>query len=192
MPRPADASTCVVGGLLRRCRLCSDSHARPYDREALRATRPRVRDARPEGRDAGAPWGWARPWPGAVGHSRIVPYRARSPARSAAEGHAQNRSAKCEVRSAERVNGAAGGGYCIVALRRGVTRWRRRHATKRHRARTSQLGHPRPGGSPSRCGLECRLRGRRREAAPGRRQPESARASFPCPGPALPDAGGRW
>jgi hypothetical protein len=48
----------------------------------------RVRDARPEGRDGGgAPALYRRPsgcvarrrWPGAVGHSGIVPYRARSP-----------------------------------------------------------------------------------------------------------------
>jgi len=56
-----------------------------------------VRDARPEGRDAaarardrdGAVGGLARRWPGAVGHGGIVPYRARSPARSAAERHAR-------------------------------------------------------------------------------------------------------
>ena len=48
----------------------------------------RVRDARPEGRDAAARASMlsgeagclARRWPGAVGHSGIVPYRARSPA----------------------------------------------------------------------------------------------------------------
>src|SRR4051794_7135701 len=46
-----------------------------------------VRDARPQGRDVAA--GQFPPArPGAVGHSGIVPYRARSPARSAAEGHA--------------------------------------------------------------------------------------------------------
>jgi hypothetical protein len=54
-----------------------------------------VRDARPQGRDGaavrdvdGSVGSLARRWPGAVGHSGIVPYRARSPARSAAEGHA--------------------------------------------------------------------------------------------------------
>ena len=38
------------------------------------------------------------------------------------------------------------------------------------------------------------LRSPRHEAAPGpgRRQPESVRASFPCLAPALPDAGGQW
>jgi len=56
-----------------------------------------VRDARPQGRDTGAharaPRSRAdageRWWLGAVGNSRIVAYGARSPARSAAEGHAQ-------------------------------------------------------------------------------------------------------
>jgi hypothetical protein len=63
-----------------------------------RSAEPRVRDARPEGRD-----GLARrhptvdgnrtgPGPGGVRHGRIVPYSARSPARSAAQGHAQHRS----------------------------------------------------------------------------------------------------
>ena len=56
-----------------------------------------VRDARPQGREHGAD---ARAWTkrvealerrglGAVGNSCIVAYCARSPARSAAEGHAQ-------------------------------------------------------------------------------------------------------
>jgi hypothetical protein len=58
--------------------------------------RPRVRDARPQGRDTGAHarerWRRAgegeRRGLGAVGNSRIVAYGARSPTRSAAEGHA--------------------------------------------------------------------------------------------------------
>ena len=66
------------------------------DRPADRPPRRCMRDARPKGRDGAAPTivgdarrGLARRRPGAVGHSRIVAYRARSPARSAAEGHAQ-------------------------------------------------------------------------------------------------------
>jgi len=35
--------------------------------------------------------------PGAVGHGGIVPYRARSPARSAAEGHAHNRFSQLKL-----------------------------------------------------------------------------------------------
>src|SRR5437868_12036770 len=42
--------------------------------------------------------GFGPPWPGAVSHSRIVAYGARSPARSAAEGHAQGRSASSHSR----------------------------------------------------------------------------------------------
>src|SRR5437763_6962787 len=48
-----------------------------------------VRDARPTGPGLGRAGSLARRRPGAVGHSRIVAYGARSPARSAAEGHAQ-------------------------------------------------------------------------------------------------------
>ncbi len=58
-----------------------------------------VRDSRPQGRDTGAPArifdcrreALARRGLGAVGNSRIVAYGARSPARSAAEGHARPR-----------------------------------------------------------------------------------------------------
>ena len=57
-----------------------------------------VRDARPQGRDTGAHAPALRNrldarerwWLGALRHSCIVPWCARSPARSAAEGHAQN------------------------------------------------------------------------------------------------------
>src|SRR5688500_4371036 len=76
-------------------------------REAMRAERRaawpatrgrRVRDARPQGRDTGAHARAPRDRRekgerrglGAVGNSRIVAYGARSPARSAAEGHARN------------------------------------------------------------------------------------------------------
>src|SRR5881296_760603 len=48
-----------------------------------------VRDARPEGRDGAATavsWRWR---PGAVGNSRIVAYRARSPVRRLGAEHAQ-------------------------------------------------------------------------------------------------------
>src|SRR5215217_6260742 len=31
MPRPEDAGPYAAGGVLRRCRLCSDSHTRPYE-----------------------------------------------------------------------------------------------------------------------------------------------------------------
>jgi len=67
-----------------------------------------VRDARPEGRDGGGAHamnrrpgggGARRRWPGAVGHGGIVPYRARSPARSAAEGHAQTPLAVQQLRT---------------------------------------------------------------------------------------------
>ncbi len=57
----------------------------------------RVRDSRPKGRDTGAPAQgaaervepMARRGLGAVGNGRFVAYGARSPARSAAEGHAR-------------------------------------------------------------------------------------------------------
>ena len=70
-----------------------------------------VRDARPEGSDAAARAGMsgnrvrclARRWLSAVGNGGIVAYGARSPARSAAEGHAQNRSAKVREYESTRV-----------------------------------------------------------------------------------------
>jgi hypothetical protein len=46
----------------------------------------------PEGAETRRHGGIVAAWLGAVGNSRIVAYRARSPARSAAEGHAQNGS----------------------------------------------------------------------------------------------------
>jgi hypothetical protein len=55
-----------------------------------------VRDARPEGRDTAAPHRGgethrqpARRGPGAVGHSRIVPYGARSPVWRLSAKHAR-------------------------------------------------------------------------------------------------------
>ncbi len=78
----------------------------PSPRGRLRGEGRCVRDARPQGREPGA-GGTAvscrlRRGLGAVGNSCIVAYGARSPARSAAEGHAQVRqcrvvSAKCQV-----------------------------------------------------------------------------------------------
>src|SRR3954466_10538157 len=87
------------GGLVRNAQPFSGSGIRSDRVSRLRSgsETPRcVRDARPEGRDAAAlersqedqPGCLARRWPGAVGNGGIVAYRARSPARSAAEGHA--------------------------------------------------------------------------------------------------------
>ncbi len=60
----------------------------------IAAVGPAAAVDRPAGRDTGAGrrWGYGqepgRRWPGAVRHGGIVPYGARSPARSAAQGHA--------------------------------------------------------------------------------------------------------
>src|ERR1700741_312526 len=57
-----------------------------------------VRDARPEGRDGGGRQ-FARSRLGAVRHGGIVPYRARSPARSAQSYRARRDTPRTAVRS---------------------------------------------------------------------------------------------
>jgi hypothetical protein len=59
----------------------------------LRATKSPREGCAPGGPGRWRPGSFGRRGPGAVGHSGIVPYGARSPARSAAEGHAQDCSA---------------------------------------------------------------------------------------------------
>ena len=76
-----------------------------------------VRDARPQGRDGGAPTrthrnhgeSLARRRLGAVGQRSLLPYCARSPARTAAEGHARIRSCRksCLMVDAKRQAGWA-------------------------------------------------------------------------------------
>ena len=71
-------------------------------REGFAPAGPRHRRARAD--PAGPMRGLARRGLGAVGNSRIVAYGARSPARSAAEGHARTAvpSAECPVPILER------------------------------------------------------------------------------------------